>query len=161
MIGDPEDRRLAPLARELLRALVEHLRGLEERTAELDRRLVAAARDGAACERLAAVPGIGSVIATALTAAIGDAEAFASGRSTLPATRSAEAGTIRLAWTGSASTRCSRARRSMASITAPASTYWSFPHVTPPMSRSGGCRARTAPATFATRCDRRSGPPLF
>ena len=45
-----------------------------------DRRLVAAARDGAACERLAAVPGIGPVIATTLVAAVGDAKAFTSGR---------------------------------------------------------------------------------
>ena len=80
VIGDPEDRRLPPLARELLQGLVEHLRGLEERTAELDRRLVEAARDGAACARLAAVPGVGPVIATALVAAVGDAKAFTSGR---------------------------------------------------------------------------------
>jgi transposase len=80
VIADVEDRRLPPLARELLQGLVEHLRGLEERTAELDRRLVAAARDGGACERLAGVPGIGPVIATALVAAVGDAKAFTSGR---------------------------------------------------------------------------------
>jgi transposase len=80
VIADVEDRRLPPLARELLQGLVEHLRGLEERTAELDRRLVAAARDGGACERLAAVPGIGPVIATALVAAVGDAKTFTSGR---------------------------------------------------------------------------------
>src|SRR3954469_24123825 len=80
VIGDAEDRRLPPLARELLRALAEHLRGLEERTAELDRHLVATARDGGACERLAAVPGIGPVIATGLVAAIGDANTFTSGR---------------------------------------------------------------------------------
>jgi transposase len=80
VIADVEDRRLPPLARELLQGLVEHLRGLEERTAELDRRLVAAARDGGACERLAAVPGIGPVIATALAAAVGDAKTSASGR---------------------------------------------------------------------------------
>src|SRR5947199_6678139 len=72
VVGDQEDRRLPPLARELLRGLVEHLRGLEERTAELDRHLVRAARDGGACERLAGVPGIGPVIATALAAAVGD-----------------------------------------------------------------------------------------
>ncbi len=80
VVADAEDRRLPPLARELLQGLVEHLRALEERTAELDRRLVAAARDGAACERLAAVPGIGPVIATALVAAVGDAKTFTSGR---------------------------------------------------------------------------------
>jgi transposase len=80
VIGDPEDRRLPSLARELMQGLVEHLRGLEERTAELDRRLVEATRDGAACARLAAVPGVGPVIATALVAAVGDAKAFTSGR---------------------------------------------------------------------------------
>jgi transposase len=80
VIADPEDRRLPPLARELLQLLADHLRALQERTAELDRRLVAAARDGAACERLAGVPGIGPVIATALVATIGDAKTFSSGR---------------------------------------------------------------------------------
>src|SRR3954464_7542423 len=80
VVADVEDRRLPPLARELLRALAEHLRGLEERTAELDRHLVATARDGGAGERRAAVPGIGPVIGTGLVAAIGDASTFTSGR---------------------------------------------------------------------------------
>ncbi len=80
VVGDLEDRRLPPLARELLQTLIEHLRELEKRTAALDRRLVEATRDGAACERLAAVPGVGPVIATALVAAVGDAKAFTSGR---------------------------------------------------------------------------------
>jgi transposase len=80
VVADAEDRRLPPLARELLQVLAEHLRALEERTAELDRRLVGMARDGGACERLTAVPGIGPVIATALVATVGDAKAFASGR---------------------------------------------------------------------------------
>jgi transposase len=80
VVADHEDRRLPPLARELLQVLADHLRALQERTAEIDRRLIAAARDGGACERLAAVPGIGPVIATALVAAVGNAGAFASGR---------------------------------------------------------------------------------
>src|SRR5206468_2418900 len=80
VVADVEDRRVPPLARELLRALAEHLRGLEERTAELDRRLLEAARADPACARLAAVPGIGPVVATALVATIGDARTFASGR---------------------------------------------------------------------------------
>ena len=80
VVADPEDRRVPPLARELLQVLAEHLRGLEERMAELDRRLLEVARSDAACVRLAAVPGIGPVIATALVATVGDARAFASGR---------------------------------------------------------------------------------
>jgi transposase len=79
-VADQEDRRLPPLARELLQTLAEHLRGLEERTAEIDRRLLEAARADAACARLAAVPGIGPVVATALVATVGDARTFASGR---------------------------------------------------------------------------------
>jgi transposase len=80
VVGDLEDRRLPLLARELLRGLVEHLRSLEDRTADLDRRLVEAARDDAACARLTAVPGVGPVIATALVAAAGNARTFTSGR---------------------------------------------------------------------------------
>ena len=62
---------MPPLAHELLQVLALHLRGLEERTAELDRRLVEVARGDAACVRLAAVTGIGPVIATALVATVG------------------------------------------------------------------------------------------
>jgi transposase len=80
VVADDEDQRIPPLARELLVSLVDHLRDLERRTAALDRRLVEATRDGAACERVAAVPGIGPVIATALVAAVGNARNFTSGR---------------------------------------------------------------------------------
>src|SRR4051795_333764 len=38
VVADPEDRRLPPLARELLQALAEHLRALEERLEALDPR---------------------------------------------------------------------------------------------------------------------------
>src|SRR4051812_44834895 len=80
VVADVEDRRIPPLARELLESLVAHWRDLERRTAELDRRLVEATRDGAASERLTAVPGVGPVIATALVAAVGNANSFSSGR---------------------------------------------------------------------------------
>src|SRR3954463_4552570 len=80
VVADTEDRRLPPLARELLQVLAEHLRALEERLAALVRRLAQGAGDGGACERLAGVPGIGPVIATGLVATIGDAKAFTSGR---------------------------------------------------------------------------------
>ena len=80
VVADPEDRRLPPLARELLQILADQLHALEERTAALDRRLIGMVRDDTACARLAGVPGIGPVIATALAAAVGDAKAFTSGR---------------------------------------------------------------------------------
>jgi transposase len=80
VVADPEDRRLPPLARELLQTLADHLHALEERTAALDRRPIGMVRDGTACARLAGVPGIGPVIATALVATVGDARTFTSGR---------------------------------------------------------------------------------
>ncbi|MGE3744074.1 MAG: IS110 family transposase [Geminicoccaceae bacterium] len=69
------------LARELLVLQVEHLRAIETRLAELDRRLLRQAREEEACKRLAEVPGIGCVIATAMVATVGDAKLFDRGRS--------------------------------------------------------------------------------
>jgi transposase len=80
VLGDLEDRRLPPLAREVLATLVAHLRDLEARIAELDRRLVVLTRTDPVCRALAAVPGVGPVIATAFTAAVPDPTRFKSGR---------------------------------------------------------------------------------
>jgi transposase len=80
VIADADDPRLPPLARELLRRQVEHLRAIEARIADLDARLVRQAREDEACRRLTGVPGIGPVVATAMVAMVGDARVFASGR---------------------------------------------------------------------------------
>jgi transposase len=94
VLGDLEDRRVPPLAREVLASLTGQLRDLEARLAELDRRLVQMTRADPVCRALAArlapsadvvsarsaAPGIGPVIATAFTAAVPDPGRFASGR---------------------------------------------------------------------------------
>ncbi len=80
VIADADDPRLPPLARELLRLQVEHLRAIEGRIADLDARLVRQAREDDACRRLTGAPGIGPVIATAIVATVGNARLFASGR---------------------------------------------------------------------------------
>jgi transposase len=77
---DLEDDRIAPLGRELLQLLAAQLRDLAGRIAELDRRLVALSRPDPICQSLVAVPGIGPVIATAVTATVPDMAAFHSGR---------------------------------------------------------------------------------
>ena len=80
IVGDAEDRRLPPLARELAATLAAQLRELDRRIEELDRRVMQTACADASCARLLEVPGIGPVIATALVATVPDARLFASGR---------------------------------------------------------------------------------
>jgi transposase len=80
ILGDLEDGRIPPLGREVLQMLAAQLRDLADRIAGLDRRLIALARTDPTCRRLAAVPGIGPVIATAFGATVPDAAAFRSGR---------------------------------------------------------------------------------
>jgi transposase len=80
LIGEVEDDRIPPLAREMLQVLAAHLRDLESKIAGLDRRLVALTRTDLVCRSLAEVPGVGPVIATAFAATVPDASAFCSGR---------------------------------------------------------------------------------
>ena len=80
VLGEVEDDRIPPLAREVLQTLAAHLRELESKLAALDRRLVALARTDPVCRSLAEVPGVGPVIATAFAATVPDATAFRSGR---------------------------------------------------------------------------------
>lgn len=67
-----------------MRVLLEEMRlewtELDARIAALDREFVETARSSAPARRLATIPGIGALNATALTAAIGEAEDFASAR---------------------------------------------------------------------------------
>jgi transposase len=79
-VAEVEDRRVPPLAREVLESLVDQLRDLEGRIAGLDRRLVLMTRTDPVCRALAEAPGIGPVIATAFAATVPDATAFRSGR---------------------------------------------------------------------------------
>ena len=66
--------------RQQLRHLVELLRDLERRLAELDRELGELAREDPVARRLATIPGVGPITATALAMTIGDIGRFRSGR---------------------------------------------------------------------------------
>jgi transposase len=80
IIEDPDDMRLPPLAREALGALVEQLRSAQVRIKELEVTLMAWHRSNEASLRLATIPGVGVITATALVATIGDGTQFRSGR---------------------------------------------------------------------------------
>jgi transposase len=67
-----------------IRVLIDDLRaewrGLDERIGAFDTEFVRMARADEAARRLIGIPGIGTINATALVAAVGDAKAFARGR---------------------------------------------------------------------------------
>ena len=75
-----EDKRLSAVAREQFHALYEELLHLNDRVAQSDRALKAVFKQCAASQRLASLPGIGFITATALVAYIGDVSQFKNGR---------------------------------------------------------------------------------
>jgi transposase len=60
--------------------LSEQLVALDERIARADRMVQRVFTENVQCQKLARVEGIGPVIATALVAAVGNAQEFANGR---------------------------------------------------------------------------------
>lgn len=71
---------LSELAREIFADLLDQLSDVAGRLKKLDARIVAICRSDAACRRLATLPGVGPIIATALVAAVDDGRHFRSGR---------------------------------------------------------------------------------
>jgi transposase len=71
---------LSALATENFNALIAEFEALDKRVAEIDRKLVGICRTDERCKRLATLPGVGPVIATALIAAVDDGRHFSSGR---------------------------------------------------------------------------------
>ncbi len=71
---------LSSFARELLAGLYDELRVLEERIQSLEERIRAIFRSNDLCQKIAAVEGVGPVIATAIVAAVADGRTFLNGR---------------------------------------------------------------------------------
>ena len=80
VLADEEDERIPPLARRVLAELVGQLRGTMARIAALEREMKAWHKASDVSRRLATIPGVGPVTATALAATVPDASAFSSGR---------------------------------------------------------------------------------
>ncbi len=72
LIEYPEDRRVPLLAKEVLSLLVVQLRAVDGKITTLDRRLVTWHRMNEVSQRLATIPGVGPITATALVATVGD-----------------------------------------------------------------------------------------
>jgi transposase len=81
MIFSGEDDRVTHVVRRALMCLVDQYRLLQDQILELDRQVMAWHKSNETSKRLATIPGIGPLAASALVASIGDASSFKNGRS--------------------------------------------------------------------------------
>lgn len=80
ILADGADRRLPALARPALRPLARRMAMLRLEIERLDRRLLDWHRSNPVSQRLASIPGVGPITATALAASLVDPSMFRSGR---------------------------------------------------------------------------------
>lgn len=80
VIGDTASTTMTPLLREVVQDLYDEWLWLERRIDAIDRQLLRLCRQSDAARRLATIPGIGPVTATAVVAAIADGSLFNRGR---------------------------------------------------------------------------------
>jgi transposase len=71
---------LTPRMKEIIQTMAEELRQLEERIAQCNREVDAIASSSDIVQRLASIPGIGNLTATAIVSAVGDGKQFAKAR---------------------------------------------------------------------------------
>lgn len=79
-ITSTEDSVMPPVAKRMIATLAVHLQELEARLAEVDAELHAVHRVNEASQRLATIPGVGPITASALVASVGDVSQFKSAR---------------------------------------------------------------------------------
>jgi transposase len=80
VVRDESDARLPALARQVLRVLAEQIEQVEAAVAALEKQLMAWHKNNPVSQRLASIPGIGPIIATAIAATVVEASGFRSGR---------------------------------------------------------------------------------
>ena len=80
IIADDDDDRIPSVARTCLRGLARQFFSVDDEVALLETRIHAWHRSNEKSRRLATIPGIGPITASALTASIGDPDIFRSGR---------------------------------------------------------------------------------
>jgi transposase len=80
VVRDVGDRRLPDLARQVLEVLATQIEQMEAAVAAIEKQLMAWHKTNAASQRLATIPGIGPIIATAIAATVTQPTQFRSGR---------------------------------------------------------------------------------
>jgi transposase len=81
IIADSADKRVPPAVRGILDVLARQYSAIGTEIGSIDKSILALHRSCEASRRLAEIPGIGPIVATALVAEIGDWKTFSSGRS--------------------------------------------------------------------------------
>ena len=80
IVCDGEETRLPDLARQVLQVLAHQIEQIEAAVAALERQLLAWHKTNAVSQRLASIPGMGPIIATAIATTVTDPNVFRSGR---------------------------------------------------------------------------------
>lgn len=81
LIATGEDARITGITQRAMMCLIEQYRLLQDQILDLDRQVMAWYRSNETSKRLATIPGIGPLAASALVATIGDASSFKNDRS--------------------------------------------------------------------------------
>ncbi len=72
--------RMLEMARQVLKVIVNQLKDIQTGIADLEKQVLVWHKNNPVSQRLATIPGIGPIIATAIAATIADPNAFRSGR---------------------------------------------------------------------------------
>jgi transposase len=80
VLTDPSDERIPNPLREGLLAIVESLRGLEQRLKRVEKQIVRWGRGNAVCRRLITIPGYGPILSSAMAAMAVNPAGFSSAR---------------------------------------------------------------------------------
>jgi len=80
IVRDDGDKRLPAVARQVLQVLAKQIEQIEAAIAALETQLLAWHKANAVSQRLASIPGIGPIIATAIATTVADPNVFRSGR---------------------------------------------------------------------------------
>ena len=80
IVMDESDRRIPDMARQALKMITDQISDLQTRISALETQVLAWHKNNPVSQRLATIPGVGPIIATAIAATVADAGVFRSGR---------------------------------------------------------------------------------
>ena len=80
IVMDDSDKRIPVMARQALKMLTGQINELQTRISALETQVLAWHKNNPVSQRLATIPGVGPIIATAIAATVADASVFRSGR---------------------------------------------------------------------------------